>query len=101
MTRRERKELLEIMDDYGYIEPDIYQKDLCILFIDSTSLQGYPIEFDPDKREFSVSVEDDDEAGAYEYEEDEWEEGTSQLQIDGYEAVRLARDLSRRKNAKN
>lgn len=100
MKSWELKELAEIMDDYGYFEPDIYpekEDDSLILFIDATTLNGNPVNFDVPTREFTVSVFDDFQEGEYEYEEDEWEDDIDELAIKAYEAVRLARDLARKK----
>ena len=98
MNRIETKELHEMMDDYGYFEPDIYaSKGELIMFIDQTRLNGNPVMFDPELEKFTVAVFDDEDVGDYEYESEEWEESVTQRQIEAYEAVRLARDLAKGK----
>ena len=91
------------MDDYGYFEPHIYPakegKEL-IMFIDQTKLAGNPIMFSVKEKDFTVAVYDDEDVGDYEYENDKWEEDTSQFQVEAYEAVRLARDLAKSRRYK-
>ena len=97
MNKIEIKELHELMDEYAYFEPHIYPtKGRNIMFIDYTDLNGNPITFDTEKREFTVVVFENEDVAEYKYERDDWEDGVDELTIAAYEAVRLARDIARK-----